>query len=209
MKKIITLILSAIIILCLTSCRELPEGSSSVVLSEMVVIESTIYAETPSDSSSSDVMSTSSETTPSKSEQPTINAASSEETSGSTSAPAPAPTTTSSNDTTSSSETRKVVQRADTETGISWDGVSPIIYTYPDGTTGTEPKNGATYEYLPGMYNTVENIERVEYDGICSHCGKESGDGTHGTCLRFWTSGHDCPNCGEHVEVRTCHTCDE
>lgn len=106
-----------------------------------------------------------------------------------------------------------VVQRADPETGISWDGKSPIIYTYADGTTGTEKRDGATYESLPGMIATInlaaENYES-DYDGTCPHCGRKGWDGTNGTCLRYFTGGdHTCANCGDVVPENTCHTCDE
>ncbi len=50
------------------------------------------------------------------------------------------------------------VQAADPETGISWDGVSPIIYTYPDGTTGTEKREGASYEKYPNMFTTIVTV---------------------------------------------------
>ncbi len=104
-----------------------------------------------------------------------------------------------------------VVQRANTETGISWDGVSPIIYTYPDGSTGTEKRDGATYEQVPGMIATV-NLDAEnyvsDYDGTCPQCGKKGWDGTNGTC-GSWLQDINCPNCGEYVKAYTCHTCDE
>lgn len=103
-----------------------------------------------------------------------------------------------------------VVQRANPDTGISWDGKSAIVYTYSDGSTGTVPKPGATYEQLPGRFNTIpqSNTSSV-YDGICSKCGKKEGDGTNGTCVQWLMKDVDCPNCGKHVQVRTCHTCNE
>ena len=109
----------------------------------------------------------------------------------------------------SSTSGKKVVQRADPETGISWDGVSPIVYTYADGTTGTEKREGATYEAYPGMITTYVTTEKEEYDPHCDHCGKLGGDGTNGTCVRWVLGDVDCPVCGEHVEAHTCHTCDE
>lgn len=169
--------------------------------------------------------------------------------------------TTTSGGNTGTTSKPVIVQRADTNTGISWDGVSPIIYTYPDGSTGTEKRDGATYEYLPGMIQTYK-IERdltgrevgsiclsckkavgrlskglyckrvniavyctecgafipafkchTCYNGednlfYCEKCGKIMGDGTDETCLSYWTGGeHDCPNCGDTIPVRTCHTC--
>ena len=119
------------------------------------------------------------------------------------------PTNENLNNTTSSSGKATVVQMADPETGISWDGVSPIIYTYPDGTTGTEKRDGATYEQVPGMFNTVVEIKHVEYNGKCSDCGKTEGDGTNGSCVQWLMGDVDCPHCGVHVSVRTCHTCGE
>lgn len=107
---------------------------------------------------------------------------------------------------------------ANISTGISWDGVSPIIYTYTDGTTGTERKPGATYEYAPGVYRTVPDVvyETTTKPGsntdvrYCKHCGKQQGDGTNGTCARWFTGGdHTCPNCGDTVPEKTCHYCGE
>lgn len=92
-----------------------------------------------------------------------------------------------------------------------------IIYTYPDGTTGTVPMEGATYVdfrgvtvvYHEGDYEST--LDDYYIDGVhyCEHCGKPSGDGTGGTCLRYLMADHDCPNCGEHVPADTCHYCDE
>lgn len=117
---------------------------------------------------------------------------------------------TSSAGSTSSQAT--VVQMADPDTGISWDGKSPIIYTYTDGTTGTEMKLGATYEQFPGMTTTITEMdmpdwEPEEYDPNCRHCGKLMGDGTNGTCVRWMMGDIDCPACGAHVSANTCHTC--
>lgn len=93
---------------------------------------------------------------------------------------------------------------ANVGTGISWDGVTPIVYTYEDGSTGYEPREGAKYEVYPGLIGRV-------YLSICfcSECGKTSGNGTNGTCVQWLMGDIDCPNCGQHVEVRTCHTCSE
>lgn len=48
--------------------------------------------------------------------------------------------------------------------------------------------------------------EAIEAGLLCSECGKKGGNGTNGTCGRF-TREKDCPNCGVHVQARTCHTC--
>ncbi len=115
-------------------------------------------------------------------------------------------------------DTRKPIQEADPETGISWDGKSPIIYTYEDGSTGTEPRDGATYEVWPGIYRTYKDpnketepttppVEQVYY---CDYCGRIDGDGSNGTCVRWWTDGnHTCECCGATVPGHTCHTCGE
>ena len=42
----------------------------------------------------------------------------------------------------------------------------------------------------------------------CQKCGKACGDGTNGTCVQFVSVCH-CPNCGEPVDRRTCHSCKE
>ena len=122
-------------------------------------------------------------------------------------APATKATTkaTSSKKTTAKKQT--VVQAADPNTGISWDGKSAIVYTYTDGSTGTTPQDGATYEYAPGV-NRIYIAPTAVYDGKCSKCGKTEGDGQNGTCLSYWTGGdHECPNCGIVIPEKTCHTC--
>lgn len=113
--------------------------------------------------------------------------------------------------------TGNYVGRADPSTGLSWDGVSPIIYTYPDGTTGTEPAVGATYESVPGIISTytgyvVGSNATGSVNGVfyCEDCGKVCGDGSNGTCVSWLTGGnHTCTACGATVPGHTCHTCKE
>ena len=106
----------------------------------------------------------------------------------------------------------KVVQEADPKTGISWDGKSPIIYKYKDGTTGTEPKSGAQYEVYPDMWFDVPADSAGRLAGsICPTCGKVVADG--------WSEGPDtchqnsasqyCYACGKWVNAYTCHDCVE
>lgn len=129
-------------------------------------------------------------------------------------------TSTGKNDTSSSSTNPvvgKYVGPANTATGVSWDGVSPIIYTYTDGTTGTKPKDGATYESRPGVTSTytgyvVGSNAEIPADGVfhCEHCGKVCGDGSRGTCVRWLVGGnHTCKSCGKTVPGNVCHTCGE
>lgn len=40
----------------------------------------------------------------------------------------------------------------------------------------------------------------------CQECGKPTGNGKSGTCVRFVTTD-DCPKCGENVSAWTCHSC--
>ena len=112
------------------------------------------------------------------------------------------------------------VAPANPKTGISWDGVSPIIYTYANGSTGAEPKIGATYYITPYRIATVtvytlgwaspEEYLGGASDGYCGHCGMKYGDGTKGTCIRWLAGGtHVCDHCGETVPDHTCHTCPE
>ena len=118
-------------------------------------------------------------------------------------------TTNTSNKNNGSTSSQTVVQTANTDTGISWDGVSPIIYTYPDGTQSTTPIDGATYEVVPGWIGTYETArDQVgrPYNSICSSCGKEVGGGGNDTCLQIPREGY-CVNCGVHLQALTCHTC--
>lgn len=113
------------------------------------------------------------------------------------------------------------VAPADTTTGISWDGVSPIVYTYADGSTGTEPKLGATFYVTPNRIGIISAlnlnwVSNEEYfggstsDGYCGHCGRQYGDGTNGTCIRWLAGGtHICEHCGNAVPDHTCHSCPE
>ena len=99
---------------------------------------------------------------------------------------------------------------ADTKTGLSWDGVSPIIYTYPDGATGTEPKDGATYECLPGWIETYkvirDGVGRIE-GTICSMCGRKVGiDNNINVCYQK-SSNAFCEQCGTYTMANTCHFC--
>lgn len=201
MKKIIILLLSIAIAVVFLACNN-PQESSSATSSTTSLFTST-YSELASSEETLSMVSQEDVSSNVSVPEPPPSSSSPNEGSSST---APTPTT-SSIDTASSSSTAKVVQMADPETGISWDGVSSIVYTYPDGTTGTEKREGATYEQVPGVINTIVGTEHVEYDGKCSDCGKTEGDGTNGSCVQWLMGDVDCPNCGEHVEVRTCHTC--
>ncbi len=260
MKKIIALLLSFAIAVAFTACKTLPQESSSATESTPSTFTS-VYSELESSEETTSTDQTSKEPTSISSQEQT-----------STVAP-PTPSSVPSSSTNSggpSQSTNKVVHpisglplkdRANPETGLSWDGVSPIIYTYPDGTTGTEPKDGATYEYLPGWIETYKVLRDAigrEVGSICTHCGKTvgtyssgtkceqnarafyccccgvfveaftchtcafitneipycthcgkiSGDGLNGTCLRYWAgNGNECPNCGDFVSVKICHTC--
>lgn len=121
------------------------------------------------------------------------------------------PQTTTKPKPSNTNTTTTVVQRADPSTGISWDGKSAIVYTYADGSTGTTPKDGATYEVMPGLKGTFtapkQETTSQTATGVCSTCGKKEGDGSHGTCMQFWAHDDNCPNCGTLVPVNTCHSC--
>ncbi len=41
---------------------------------------------------------------------------------------------------------------------------------------------------------------------FCQVCGRVCGDGSGGTCVQF-VNACSCPNCGESVAARTCHSC--
>ena len=121
-------------------------------------------------------------------------------------------TTNTSNKDDNSTSSQTVVQRANTDTGVSWDGKSPIVYTYTDGTTGTTPKDGATYEVVPGLVGTYEEpiVTTPTTDEGCPYCNRPTGDdGSNGHCVRWSlsTNNHNCAACGEVVPPATCHTC--
>ena len=69
------------------------------------------------------------------------------------------------------------------------------------------------YALDPWGFTKYTRSECPEYDikndpvFYCQDCGKKTGDGSNGTCARF-ISAADCPNCGEYVLSRVCHTCE-
>ena len=213
MKKIITLLLSFAIAVVFCACNN-PQKNSSDTISTTSTLVNT-YSELSSvEESFSDISDNAATSTPAEAQTSTQTPTVSKTEPVSSTLPTTSTstdTTGNTSSTTSSTDTRKFVQPADTKTGISWDGVSPIIYTYPDGTTGTEKRDGATYEQVPGLIATVnlaaENYVS-DYDGTCSHCGKEEGTGVNGTCIRP-LGDMICTGCGEHLSKNVCHTCDE
>lgn len=189
MKKVIIALLCMATAFTFIACKKMPSDTSSAFSSYVSIPE--IKTES---------------TEPSSEEQTTVSNESNNVTTDTTFSQQE-----SSVDTTTSTSTggRTFVQPADPNTGISWDGVSPIIYTYPDGTTGTEKRVGATFEAVPGIIGTVyEEIEKVEYDGHCPDCGKVQGDGSNGTCGTYLMVD-TCPLCGETGIQGKCHTCGE
>ncbi len=106
-------------------------------------------------------------------------------------------------------KTKKYVQDANPDTGISWDGKSKIIYRTVNGDT-TVKTYGGYYELRPDQWVLLEEpTEKSEYDGKCEYCGRVSGDGTNGTCVRYSLINEDmsCPNCGKTIPAGTCHSC--
>ena len=104
---------------------------------------------------------------------------------------------------------KKYVKDADPNTGISWDGKSKIIYRTVSGDT-TVKTYGGYYEIRPNKWVLLEYpTKKSEYDGKCPYCGKVSGDGTNGTCIRYSLLDEDmtCPNCNETIPAKSCHTC--
>lgn len=154
-------------------------------------------------------------TEPTQSREPT----STNKQNSSTEKPTPSDDNTTTPTTSSKPATSTATGVANTKKGVSWDGKSPIVYTYADGTTGTKPMDGATYESMPGVITTYKEYtfsfeDTGNKDEIvtfhCDYCGKEDGDGTKGTCLRWFSGGdHTCPNCNATVPSNTCHTCKE
>lgn len=202
MKKIIIILLVIATTLGFTSCKTLPQDSSSVRYSHGIIPKLETESSEPSSTEDATVSNESinhSTSTTSSAQKPSVDSS------------------TNSSATLSFGENTvghpisglPFKCLADPNTGISWDGVSPIIYTYPDGTTGTEPRVGATYEAMPGITGTIyAPIEPEEYDGRCPDCGKVEGDGTNSTCLQYWAGGGaNCDHCGEFVPEDTCHTC--
>lgn len=209
MKRILCLLLTLMLTFVFFACDEDDKASDTT----KDTTNSEVTTESTTDSGT---ISTDETTTPEVTTTPETTATPEVTTASETTATPEITTTPEETTTPEGTAPPVVVQRADTKTGISWDGVSPIIYTYPDGTTGTEIKVGATYESLPGMFITVtkyhlpaDSSEPAKDLSLCDHCGRKGGDGSNGTCLRYWAGGdHTCKNCGTIVPVNTCHSCD-
>lgn len=109
----------------------------------------------------------------------------------------------------STQETKKYVRDADSETGISWDGESKIIYRTAEGLT-TEKTYGGYYEIRPNEWVQLPyEIKEETVTDKCEHCGRVRGDGSGGTCIRYSLADGDmtCSNCGKTIPKHTCHTC--
>ena len=198
LKTVFIATLSIIIAFILISCKTIASDVSSniEIIEETVEVieEPDVEEATPEEPAASEQSTTTSVQTASKPE-----------------APAPEPTPAQSQATISEDRSSVVVvQIADTETGISWDGVSPIIYTYPDGTTGTEKRDGATYEGLPGMITTYriprDRVGRV-CGTICPLCQKEILSVSDVKYCFQTNRDQYCNGCGEYIKAYTCHTC--
>jgi len=59
-------------------------------------------------------------------------------------------------------------------------------------------------QYTPSKCPEYSKAKDPVY--TCQTCGKATGDGSNGTCVRF-VNAASCPNCGVHVSSWTCHTC--
>ena len=95
----------------------------------------------------------------------------------------------------------------------------PILFTYTDGTTGTEPKDGATYIDNFGSKRTYEVAEDSygrKAGETCAVCSKmvsangvfNEGDEPVKYC-HYSSCGTYCNYCGKNVPAGTCHDCIE
>jgi len=85
-----------------------------------------------------------------------------------------------------------------------------IIYTYTDGTTGYEPKDGATYVNERGLtvtYQTPRDEAGRPRGEFCEVCNEViSSTNVYGRCS--WKPTADfCDDCGLLVEAYSCHDC--
>ena len=145
------------------------------------------------------------------------------------------PATNPTEPTSGSSNNRKTLYGYDTTTGrtvpeeivwdhagytdldklIAWDGVSPLIFIYSDGTVGTEPREGAQYEskpYILTTYVIYRDASGRAAGETCKHCGKEVEAVTHKPKNRVdycthYNFGHYCSYCGKWVDSYKCHDC--
>lgn len=87
---------------------------------------------------------------------------------------------------------------ADINTGIGWNG-KPIVYHYSDGTTGTEPQEGAKYEYEEGIWRVVGALEPIKDDGRCDDCGRKNSE-CDGRVVDWY-----CEICKKNIKAFECH----
>ncbi len=55
---------------------------------------------------------------------------------------------------------------------------------------------------------TAQRIYSTYIGSWCSYCGKRTGHGTNGTCVKYLRD-LICSTCGEYCQLLECHTCDE
>lgn len=117
---------------------------------------------------------------------------------------------------------------------INPDAQTPTPTTYSCGVAGHHCHGQATHNFIvsleqkgcehcgshscPSFYTTDEwgqacydETKCPQYNKkndskyYCQVCGKPSGVGSNGTCVNF-TVDTECPDCGEFVKARTCHS---
>ena len=96
-------------------------------------------------------------------------------------------------------------------TGIGENGWSRVTYGEKTYFVRTSFLSKSKPEPEPEPTDPPEPTNDPGYAGngkyYCPHCGKISGDGSNGTCLRYFMTGFDCPCCGVYVPAQVCHTC--
>lgn len=84
-----------------------------------------------------------------------------------------------------------------------------VIIIYKNGIVATFTSIGnGTYDVSWGGTKTAQQIYNLYIGSWCSDCGKRSGHGANGTCVKY-LSDLICSRCGEYCKLLECHTCDE
>ena len=99
---------------------------------------------------------------------------------------------------------------------MSFDEVSAVIpfKTAEKGFVFTVKDSGITYTSNGdgswsadnGYTRSANQVTNMFKNKWCRTCGKRSGNGTHGTCVKY-LQATECHQCGEPVKGVVCHTC--
>ncbi len=102
-------------------------------------------------------------------------------------------------------EAKKLLSLNDLE--VAGPGYEIVIYKNGVVVAFTSIGNGI-FDASWGGTMTAQRIYSTYIGSWCSYCGKRTGHGTNGTCVKYLRD-LTCSTCGEYCQLLECHTCDE